>query len=158
MRGLGTLPKASNAESPATATCPEILTAWPQLRALHARSLLCWLATRDEDQGANVSPKEIFAFTLPGTLLIGEIASTRSLRNIARDPRVCVSMIDLQRQRGGFKVLGKAEIISAAHPSYADMMAQVLPYAGELNVIRNVIAVSVTKVIAIKAPAHLQSR
>ncbi len=63
-------------------------------------AVLCWLATVDEDIVPNVSPKEIFCAHGDDALLIANIASPGSMRNIARNPRVCVSFIDVFRQRG----------------------------------------------------------
>jgi predicted pyridoxine 5'-phosphate oxidase superfamily flavin-nucleotide-binding protein len=68
-----------------------------------SRSVLCWLATVDENGQPNVSPKEIFAVFDSEHLVIANIASPMSVRNIGVNPRVCVSFIDVFVQKG-FKV------------------------------------------------------
>ena len=54
-----------------------------EVRQAVDRSVLCWLATVDADGQPNVSPKEIFCAIDDVTLLIAEIASPVSRRNIA---------------------------------------------------------------------------
>ena len=68
-----------------------------------AHSVLCWLATVDGNGQPNVSPKEIFAAFDTEHLVIANIASPSSVRNIEVNPLVCVSFIDVFVQKG-FKV------------------------------------------------------
>jgi predicted pyridoxine 5'-phosphate oxidase superfamily flavin-nucleotide-binding protein len=79
----------------------------PDLQTAAQTSILCGLATVDADGQPNVSPKEIFAVFDPEHLVIANIASPTSVRNIAVNPRVCVSFVDVFVQKG-FKVLGTA--------------------------------------------------
>ena len=67
--------------------------------------VLCWLATVDKDQQPNVSPKEMFTYLDDHTLLIANIASPNSVRNIAQQPKVSVSFVDVFTQKG-FKLKG----------------------------------------------------
>ncbi|MEL6255795.1 MAG: pyridoxamine 5'-phosphate oxidase family protein [Bacteroidota bacterium] len=46
------------------------------------RSVLCWLATSSAENFPNVSPKEIFAFYGSDKIIIANIASPQSIRNI----------------------------------------------------------------------------
>jgi len=55
-------------------------------------AVLCWLATVDPTGTPNVTPKEIFAFYGDGHLVIADIASSNSVRNIRSHPSVCVSL------------------------------------------------------------------
>ncbi|MCC5968059.1 MAG: pyridoxamine 5'-phosphate oxidase family protein [Natronohydrobacter sp.] len=70
-------------------------------------AVLCWLATVDASNRPNVSPKEIYAETGANRLVIADIISARSVRNIRVNPAVCVSLIDVFLQRGR-KVEGMA--------------------------------------------------
>ncbi|MFE3835622.1 pyridoxamine 5'-phosphate oxidase family protein [Pseudogemmobacter sonorensis] len=88
-----------------------VMEGWNALLALRPDVVLCWLATADGEFGASTSPKEIWALPAPGRLVIADIASGHSVANIRRDPRVCVSLIDILRQRG-FKLYGRAEVIA----------------------------------------------
>ena len=62
------------------------------------QSVLCWLATADKDGQPNVSPKEIFAYH-NGDILIANIMSPQSVKNIKANPKVAVSFIDLLTQK-----------------------------------------------------------
>ena len=63
-------------------------------------SVLCWLATCDALGQPNVSPKEVFAAVDAGHLVIAHIASPNSVRNLAANPRVCVSFVTVFTQIG----------------------------------------------------------
>jgi len=53
--------------------------------------VLCWLATVSEKGVPNVSPKELFIFEQEKQLLIANIASPQSVKNIRANPQVYVS-------------------------------------------------------------------
>jgi uncharacterized protein len=72
--------------------------------------VLCWLATVDAAGVPNVSPKAIFDHYNDDRIIIADIASSDCVRNIQAHPAVCVSFIDVFRQRG-FKMIGQATII-----------------------------------------------
>jgi hypothetical protein len=72
-------------------------------------SVLCWLATSSLDNMPNVSPKEVFT-EHNGNVIIANIASPQSVRNIQENPNVCVSFIDIFIQKG-YQLKGHAEII-----------------------------------------------
>ena len=46
------------------------------------KSVLCWLSTASAEGIPNVSPKELFVFDENNMLLIANIASPQSIRNI----------------------------------------------------------------------------
>jgi len=52
------------------------------------RSVLCWFATVDSTGQPNVSPKEIFAVFDSEHLVVANIASPASARNVEQNPRV----------------------------------------------------------------------
>jgi len=118
------------------------------------RSVLCWLATASADGTPNVSPKEIFAVFGQDAIVIADIASPVSVRNIRANPKVCVSFIDIFRQRG-FKVSGTARIIAPAEEGFGRYGAELIDKAGPDFPIRHVILVSVQHIARIKAPSYL---
>ncbi|GAB1364123.1 pyridoxamine 5'-phosphate oxidase family protein [Rhodobacter sp.] len=132
---------------------PSSLRLWPDLQALRPDVVLCWLATADAEFGASTSPKEIWALPEPGRLVVADIASGHSVANIRRDPRVCVSLIDVLRQRG-FKLYGRAEVIAPDHPHFDKTAVPLLAMTGGAYPIRHVIAVSVTRMAPILAPSY----
>jgi predicted pyridoxine 5'-phosphate oxidase superfamily flavin-nucleotide-binding protein len=124
------------------------------LRGAIERSVLCWLATSDADGQPNVSPKEVFRLGPDGTeILIAEIASPVSRRNIAANPRVCVSLLDVFSQKGA-KVYGNADVIDAADDRFLPLATPLLAMAPPPFKIRGVIRVTVTKAAPIMAPSY----
>jgi predicted pyridoxine 5'-phosphate oxidase superfamily flavin-nucleotide-binding protein len=81
-------------------------------------SVLCWLATVDPSGTPNVTPKEIFSCYGDDRIVVADIASTHTVRNIRSHPSVCVSFVDVFRQRG-FKVVGLATVIEPEETDFA---------------------------------------
>ena len=117
------------------------------------KSVLCWLATADTQGQPNVSPKEIFTFYGAEYLLIANIASPRSVRNIAANPLVCVSFIDIFIQKG-FKVSGVALNIHKPDADYEKWAAPLDAIAGPKFPIRSVILIQATACEPILAPSY----
>ena len=124
------------------------------IRTSIADSVLCWLATVDADGQPNVSPKEIFCVHGTDTLLIADIASPVSVRNILVNPKVCVSFVDVFRQHG-WKLSGSACLIERTDPVFSVTGAELLAMAGPDFIIRHLICVRLTKVSRIQVPSYL---
>jgi predicted pyridoxine 5'-phosphate oxidase superfamily flavin-nucleotide-binding protein len=116
-------------------------------------SVLCWLATVDAAGVPNVSPKEIFDSYNDDRIVIADIASSNSVRNIRAHPAVCVSFIDVFRQRG-FKIVGTATIIPREADDFPVVGADLLKMAGDDFPIRNVISIEVGRISRIWAPSY----
>lgn len=117
------------------------------------RSVLCWLATVDAAGQPNVSPKEIFARFDDAHLVIANIASPTSVRNVLANPRVCVSFIDIFVQKG-FKIIGTAHNVARHASDYAQWAAPLLAKAGPRFTIHSVLVVRVESVEPILAPSY----
>lgn len=117
------------------------------------RSVLCWLATVDEAGQPSVSPKEIFAVFDNEHLVIANIASPQSARNIEANPRVCVSFVDVFVQKG-FKLTGMARNVKKHEPEFAAWSAPLTAMAGPRFPIHSVFVVQVTAVEPIVAPSY----
>ncbi|WP_199520171.1 pyridoxamine 5'-phosphate oxidase family protein [Fulvimarina endophytica] len=111
-------------------------------------SVLCWLATVDDQGTPNVTPKEIFTSYGDDRVVIADIASSGSVRNVQAQPKVCVSFVDVFRQRG-FKLTGRAKIVQQQDPSFLELGAELLRMAGADFPIRNIICVEVEQVARI---------
>ena len=124
-----------------------------ELQTSAESSILCWLATVDADGQPNVSPKEIFAVFDPEHLVIANIASPRSVRNIAVNSRVCVSFVDVFVQKG-FKVLGSARNVAKQDAEFARWAEPLQAMAGPRFPIHSVIVVRATGFEPIVAPSY----
>ena len=94
------------------------------------KSVLCWLATVSNENIPNVSPKEIFTFFGTESLIVANIASPQTVRNIKQNQSVCISFIDVLVQKG-FQLKGKAEIIKNSHAEFVEMKNVLAQMAGE---------------------------
>lgn len=87
------------------------------------RSVLCWLATTSKNEIPNVSPKEIFDYYEPDAIIVANIASPQTVRNIINNSNVCISFIDILVQKG-FQIKGKAKIIDKSQMEFIEMKCQ----------------------------------
>lgn len=118
-----------------------------------ARSVLCWLATVNENGQPNVSPKEIFAVFDTEHLVIANIASPTSVRNVEVNPLVCVSFIDVFVQKG-FKVTGAARNVRRQDTDFSRWSAPLEAKAGPRFPIQSVLVVRANEIEPILAPSY----
>jgi predicted pyridoxine 5'-phosphate oxidase superfamily flavin-nucleotide-binding protein len=124
--------------------------------AVHAaaqRSVLCWLATVDAQGQPNVSPKEVWALADDRHVVVANIASPASARNIAQQPKVCLSFVDVLVQKG-FKLLGTARAVLPDDPDYSKWAAPLLVMTGDRFPVRSVLLIAVQTVQPIVAPSY----
>lgn len=117
------------------------------------RSVLCWLATSNQYNEPNVSPKEMFTWLDDETLLIAHIASPNSVNNIRLNPNVCVSLVDIFIQKG-FKLKGTALIIEKTDTDFTSKLKQLTDRYSDRFPVQSLIEVRVNKVEPIKAPSY----
>jgi len=117
------------------------------------RSILCWLATVDQAGQPNVSPKEVFAALDSENLVIANITSPTSVRNVEGHSLVCVSFIDIFVQKGS-KVVGTARNVRRNDDDFAVFSAPLEAKAGPRFRIHSVVVVRATAVEPILAPSY----
>ena len=117
------------------------------------RSVLCWLATSSASGEPSVSPKEIFAAFDDDSIIIANIASPGSLRNLRENPRACVSFIDVFTQKG-YQIKGSAVVLSKGDPRYATIEAALLKLTGGKFPFKTVFRVMADEVREIIAPRY----
>lgn len=84
------------------------------------QSVLCWIATVSAENVPNVSPKEIFNNYGTDKIIVANIASPQTVKNIRQNKIVCISFIDVLVQKG-FQIKGKAEIIEKTDSEFPEM-------------------------------------
>jgi uncharacterized protein len=117
------------------------------------QSVLCWLATISNDGFPNVSPKEAFLHDGEGRILIANIASPMTVRNIAREPRVCVSFVNVFVQKG-YKIIGKATVLKAGDAEFEEKHRQLIAAIGTAFTVISVIVIEPVAVDEILAPSY----
>ncbi len=124
------------------------------IKARAAKSVLCWLATADPQGKPNLSPKEVWAIVDDRHIVVANIASPTSARNIRLNPQVCLSFIDVLVQKG-FKVVGKATELDPTNPHNELWLAPLRGMVGERFTIRSILLISALDVHPIVAPSYL---
>jgi uncharacterized pyridoxamine 5'-phosphate oxidase family protein len=114
--------------------------------------VLCWLATVSEKGVPNVSPKELFIFEREKQLLIANIASPQSVKNIRANPQVCVSGVNIWTQKG-LQCKGKAVVIDPKNKKFEqkETLFKTL-IQGKFKVLH---IIQIQTVKEIKAPSYL---
>ena len=116
--------------------------------------VLCWLATVDVDGSPNVSPKEIFTVFESRYILIANIASPSSVKNISNNASVCISFVNVFKQKG-YKLKGKAKNIFPSEEGYKEKFAILFNLAGPKFPIKSIIEVEVQHIFPILAPSYI---
>jgi predicted pyridoxine 5'-phosphate oxidase superfamily flavin-nucleotide-binding protein len=118
-----------------------------------AASVLCWLATVSPDGFPNVSPKEVFATLDDRTVVVADIASPVTVRNLEKNPRACVSFIDVFRQTG-YKLTGEAQVIGPGDRSFDELAAPLFEMTEGRFPIRHLILFRANVATRIVAPSY----
>ena len=116
--------------------------------------VLAWLATSSLDKFPNVSPKEIFTHWEDNVILVANIASPNSVRNIKENAQVCISILDILVQKG-FQFKGIAEIIHTGDESWGKLIKPLITLAGEKFPFKSLTKFTVTKAKPILAPSYI---
>ncbi|TRX62580.1 pyridoxamine 5'-phosphate oxidase family protein [Fulvivirga sp. M361] len=126
----------------------------PEIKKYVDQSVLCWLATASKDNLPNVSPKEIFTYYGPDRIIVANIASPQTVKNIQQNSNVCISFIDVLVQKGS-QIKGTAEIIKETDPEFKEMEKVLLKMTGGKFPFASITAVSVNSVKPIIAPRYV---
>ncbi|MEM0995831.1 MAG: pyridoxamine 5'-phosphate oxidase family protein [Bacteroidota bacterium] len=126
----------------------------PEHKAYLDKSVLCWLATVSADGIPNVSPKEIFTHWGSDKVIVANIASPQTVRNLRHTPNVCLSFIDVLVQKG-FQIKGTACIREKKDPSYPEMETKLLQMTGGAFPFGTITEITVTQAKPILAPRYV---
>lgn len=118
------------------------------------KSVLCWLATSSSDSVPNVSPKEIFTFTEDDTIIVANIASPQTEKNIKFNENVCISFMDILVQKG-FQLKGKASIITKYNSRFLKLESQLIKMTGGKFPFETIFEIEVLSSKPIIAPKYV---
>ena len=116
-------------------------------------SVLCWLATVDASGQPSVSPKEIWTMAEDDHLIIANIASPDSIKNIKENNKIGVSFIDVFVQKG-YKLKGDASIIKEGSSNYSNLFAPLFKLAGPDYPFLSIISMKIRSIQPIIAPSY----
>ncbi|WP_338763510.1 pyridoxamine 5'-phosphate oxidase family protein [Bernardetia sp. ABR2-2B] len=118
------------------------------------KSVLCWLATADNENMPNVSPKEVFTFYQDKYIIIANIASPQSVHNIMQNPNVCVSFVDVFVQKG-FQLKGRARIIKQTDSEFESLEEPLLKMTKSKYPFSMIIKINIETLKKIIAPSYM---
>ena len=118
------------------------------------RSVLCWLATASSENSPNVSPKEIFNYYGTDKIIVANIASPQTVRNIKQNHNVCISFIDIFIQKG-FQVKGKAKIVEKTDAKFPKMEKILTEMTSGIIPFSTITEISIKLVKPIIAPKYV---
>lgn len=123
-----------------------------QIRQAAHDSVLCWLATVDTTGQPNVSPKEAFV-PFGESLLIANIASPQTVKNISTQPLVALSFVDVFVQKG-YQLKGRARVVKETDHDFASLAAPLQELTAGRFPFSSLIELSVQEVKTITAPSY----
>ena len=115
--------------------------------------VLCWLATSSVENIPNVSPKEVYTHFSNDSIIIANIASPQTVKNIKENEQVCVSFIDVFEQKG-FQLKGVAKIITKVDKDFDEMAAKLLSITKGLYPFKTITKITIQNVKEIIAPSY----
>ena len=118
------------------------------------KSVLCWLATASSENIPNVSPKEIFNYYETDKIIVANIASPQTVRNIKQNPNVCISFIDILVQKG-FQIKGKAEITGKVDSEFLAMENILTEMSGRNFPFQTITVIKIGQIKTIIAPKYI---
>lgn len=119
-----------------------------------SKSVLCWLATVSNENIPNVSPKEIFNHFETDKIIIANIASPQTVRNIKQNENVCVSFIDILVQKG-FQLKGKARIVKKSDAQFSKMERILIKMTGGNFPFATITEITIEQAKPIIAPKYM---
>ncbi len=115
--------------------------------------VLCWLATSCPDGQPNVSPKELFTYSEDDHIIIANIASPQTIKNIKANPKVCVSFVEVFLQKG-YQIKDVAKVISLKNASAVVNFERLQQLAGDKFTVGSLIQIQPIGVKEIVAPSY----
>ena len=125
-----------------------------QIKASIQHSVLCWLATASNKNIPNVSPKEVFSFYETNKIIVANIASPQTVKNILENENVCISFIDVLVQKG-FQIKGKAKIITQENTNFIAMEKELVKITAGKFPFTTITAITIEQVKPIIAPKYI---
>lgn len=118
------------------------------------KSVLCWLATATKEGIPNVSPKEVFTHYNTELIIIANIASPQTVKNIRENEHVCISFIDILVQKG-YQLKGVAKIIDKKSEKFSSYENELLKITEGKYPFNTITEITRTKTKEIIAPRYI---
>lgn len=116
--------------------------------------VLCWLASCDDQFLPNVSPKEIFTHYKENYIIIANIASPQTVKNIKINSKVCISFVDVIIQKG-FQLKGTATISDKGSEEFNEMESKLVKMTAGKYPFSSITKIRIDSAKPILAPSYL---
>ncbi|MEP2936183.1 MAG: pyridoxamine 5'-phosphate oxidase family protein [Gilvibacter sp.] len=116
-------------------------------------SVLSWLATCSATGEPNVSPKELFTYGQHDTIVIANIASPQTIRNIKANPKVCMSFVEVFVQKG-YQIKGLATLVKRSDDEAKPDFDRLQQMAGDAFKVDSLIRIQPESIKEILAPSY----
>ena len=123
------------------------------MRDIVARTMLCFVATINEDGSPNLSPKSSLRVHDDTHLIFANMASPRTVRNLRRDPRIEINCVDIFARRG-YRFAGTGSLHADEDPLYLALKDAVLREHGPTLPVFDAVLVRVSTAAPVLSPAY----
>ncbi|MEM8836895.1 MAG: pyridoxamine 5'-phosphate oxidase family protein [Pseudomonadota bacterium] len=130
-------------------------TIHPKLLKLLDDWTLGSLASVNEDGSPNLSPKGTFLALDEKQLAFADIRSPNTMRNIAREPRVAVNILDVF-ERGGAMFEGNARYVEKESDEYKNLFPRFHAIWGDklCALFKGLVVIEITSAKPVKSPSY----
>ncbi len=118
------------------------------------RCVLCWLATVSNENIPNVSPKEVFTYYDKNKIIIANIASPQTVKNIKKNKMVAISFIDILLQKG-YQLKGEGRIVNRGEFKFQEMEKALVKLTTGKFPFSTITEITINKIKPIIAPKYI---
>lgn len=123
------------------------------MKRIVAETILCFVATTNEDGSPNLSPKSSLRIHSDTHLMFANMASPGTVRNLKRDPRIELNCVDIFGRRG-YRFVGRASVHSGDDPLYLALKEAVAGEHGDAIPVFDAVLVEVLEAKPVISPAY----
>lgn len=123
------------------------------MKRIVAETILCFVATTNEDGSPNLSPKSSLRVHDDTHLLFANMASPGTVRNLRRDDRIEINCVDIFGRRG-YRFAGRATVHSGDDRIYLDLKKDVAAEHGDSIPVFDAVLVRILEAKPIISPAY----
>lgn len=123
------------------------------MKLIVAQSMLCFVATVNEDGTPNLSPKSSLRVYDDNHLLFANMASPNTINNLDRNPSTEINCVDVFSRRG-YRFKGTASIHSGKDPIFLALKSDVAVEHGDSIPVYNGCLVKILSATPLLSPAY----
>ena len=123
------------------------------MKRIVAQTILCYVATTNEDGSPNLSPKSSLRVNNDTHLMFANMASPGTVRNLRRDPRIELNCVDIFGRRG-YRFVGRATVHSGDDPIYLALRKDVGAEHGDAIPVFDAVLIEILEVKPVISPAY----